>query len=126
MLQAINRNGTDDKPSINFDPETGILEIAGRSLPENANSFYDPLEMWIEEYVKSPAPSTRFIFRLDYFNSSSASKLVKLMIYLEEIPADTHTVVIEWHYSKYDDMIHSRGEELQSIVEVSFQFVETA
>ena len=30
-------------PSINFDPEHGLFEIKGKSIPENSIEFYSPL-----------------------------------------------------------------------------------
>lgn len=123
MLTNIHYNKTEDKPSVDFDAEQGCFEIKGRSLPENANSFYDPLELWLEEYAKVAKLKTEFIFRLDYFNSASHSKLVKLLICLEEIPEKDERVLVKWYYHEDDDLMKLRGEELESIIELPFELL---
>ena len=34
--------------------KAGIMEIKGRSIPENSIEFYKPLVDWLDEYAKSP------------------------------------------------------------------------
>jgi hypothetical protein len=46
---------TDDSPEINFNPDSGIFELKGKSLPEDVSSFYNPVIEWLEEYAKNPA-----------------------------------------------------------------------
>ncbi len=123
MLESIQYDKTDDKPAVSFDPENGVFEISGRSLPENANSFYDPLEIWLNEYARRPKNETKFVFRLDYFNSASHSKLVKLLICLENIPNKDERVIVKWYYHEDDDLMKIRGEELESIIELPFQLI---
>ena len=54
-------------PTINFNGASGILEIEGRSIPENSVEFYRPVLEWLDIYSESPATSTQFIFKLEYF-----------------------------------------------------------
>ena len=42
-------------PTIDFNPDSGVFEIFGRSLPENTIDFYSPVLEWIDEYKSSPA-----------------------------------------------------------------------
>ena len=41
-------------PSVAFD-FTGILEIKGKSIPENSLEFYRPVFEWLDLYSQSPA-----------------------------------------------------------------------
>ena len=124
MLETIALTATEDKPAVHFDPHSGILAMKGRSLPENANNFFDPLIEWFEQYAHDPKQDTLVDFHLDYFNSSSASKIVKLLIALEEIPALGYNVLVKWHYAPDDDMMKARGEELQNIIDLPFEMIE--
>ena len=42
--------GTPKTPSISFDLAGGILEIKGRSIPENSIEFYKPLVDSLDKY----------------------------------------------------------------------------
>jgi len=50
--------GTAKTPTVNFNASEGLIEIKGRSIPENSIEFYKPLVDWLDEYAKSPAPHT--------------------------------------------------------------------
>lgn len=108
--------GTDDTPTIVFDKSSGTLELSGRSLPENAAKFYGPLFDWVKEYVKAPAESTSLSIKLEYFNSSSAKKIIELLLLLKEV-----SVNAIWHYHEGDDMIKQRGLELRNLTDVPFE-----
>ncbi len=41
---------TEDTPNVRFEPETGVFCIEGRSLPENAVAFYNPILDWLKQY----------------------------------------------------------------------------
>ena len=43
---------TTNTPGIAFNPETGVMKIEGRSIPENPGDFFDPLIEWLEEYFQ--------------------------------------------------------------------------
>ena len=65
-------------PSITFNPNTGVLEIKGKSIPENSLEFYKPIFEWLEVYSKTPAANTEVHVRMDYFNTSSSKCLLDI------------------------------------------------
>ncbi|MFI5204444.1 MAG: DUF1987 domain-containing protein, partial [Flavobacteriales bacterium] len=64
--------GSPKTPEVNFNEETGKLELKGRSIPENSIEFYKPMFDWIEAYGASPKPATEVNIVLEYFNTSSS------------------------------------------------------
>jgi hypothetical protein len=112
---------TPDTPKVILDKVNGIFEISGRSLPENAVKFYTPIIQWLEEYTNSPNQTTRFEFKLDYFNSASAKKIVELITVLEKLVQKKYSSVITWYYSKDDDLIKNRGLEMSEMSDVPFE-----
>ena len=120
-MEAIKRDQTDDTPYINFDPEGNVFEISGRSLPEDASKFYDPIHSWLNEYIKSPNNSTILNMKLDYFNSASARKIVEILFILENIQNLEKDIKVIWHYYKEDEVMEARGEEVKSVVELPFE-----
>jgi len=121
MNQPIIIPPTVDKPEVNLDPQQNKFEISGKSLPENAMMFYDPIIGWLEDYAKNPNEITIFNLKLNYFNSSSARKIVELLSILEKIKEDGNDVRIFWHYKSHDDIMRERGEELKMVLDIPFE-----
>jgi hypothetical protein len=111
---------TQDTPKVVFDRLNGVFEISGRSLPENAIKFYTPILRWLEEYISAPNPNTCFEFKLDYFNSASTKKIFEIVTILETLAVNNAAVIINWYYSKDDELIKSKGEEIKEMIDVPF------
>jgi hypothetical protein len=45
-MEKIEIRETPKTPSVLFDPEQGLFEIRGKSIPENSNGFYTPLLLY--------------------------------------------------------------------------------
>ena len=69
---------TEDTPEVLLDDKVGAFKISGRSLPEDAFWFYNPIVEWLVEYSKSPLDKTEFHFNLEYFNTASAKQVFKI------------------------------------------------
>ena len=109
---------TIDSPSILFDGDKGIIEIAGKSLPENAIVCYSPLQQLVKEYVVSPQPKTVINFRLEYLNSSSAKNIVEILTLLEQLPLKGFVVEVKWFYKAEDDDMLEEGEEFRRMISI--------
>lgn len=112
----------EDSPGINLDPVSGVFEMTYRSLPEDAIAFYNPIFEWLEQYKKEALPKTVFKFKLEYFNTSSAKQIYKLMTMLQEL-AKTNTVEVIWYYQQEDKDMCSSGERYAKLVSVPFSLV---
>ena len=72
-MDPIKIEGTPKTPTVNFNAESGVLEIKGRSIPENAVEFYKPLVDWIGLMADSLRTTTQVNVQLEYFNTSSSN-----------------------------------------------------
>ena len=122
-METIKIQGTEDTPKIILDAENDILEISGRSLPEDVSSFYEPVLNWLNEYAENPATKTVFNFKLTYFNTASSKLLLDILMKLEELHEKGNDVVIRWHYPEDDEDMAEAGEEYADIVDVPFEQV---
>jgi len=120
MLQSINIELTKKEPGVIFDQQANRFEIWGRSIPENAASFFQPLKDWISNYITNPNASTVFVFKLEYLNSSSTKQILRILAELEKLFESNHEVKIIWCYETDDDVMRERGEELESVVQIPF------
>ncbi|HJZ41399.1 MAG TPA: DUF1987 domain-containing protein [Bacteroidales bacterium] len=122
-METIKIQGTEDTPKIILDAENEILEISGRSLPEDVSSFYEPVLNWLNDYAENPATKTVFNFKLTYFNTASSKLLLDILMKLEELHEKGNEVVIRWHYPEDDEDMAEAGEEYADIVDVPFEQV---
>jgi len=123
-MEPIIIEGTSKTPAVNFNASTGVLEIKGRSIPENSIEFFKPLIEWIEKYGASPQPKTIVNIQLEYFNTSSSKCILDVFERLENLVNNGYDVVINWHYEEDDEDMLEAGEDYQSIIKVPFKMIE--
>ena len=122
-METIKIQGTEDTPKIILDAENELMEISGRSLPEDVSSFYEPVLNWLGEYAENPKKKTIFNFKLTYFNTASSKLLLDILMKLEEMHEKGLDVLIRWHYPEDDEDMAEAGEEYADIVDVPFEQV---
>ncbi len=109
-------------PSIIFTAGNGILEIKGKSIPENSLEFYRPVFEWLDNYSQSPAPLTVLKVSLEYFNTSSSKCLLDIFRKLEAINiSGRSSVKVNWIYDTDDEDMMEAGEDYQALVKVPFE-----
>jgi len=112
---------TRNTPLIKIQP--GIIEIKGRSIPEDAFDFYEPIMDSIKKYVSSPPKHTDIIITLEYINSGSKKYLINILTFLEETVALNTEVQVKWIIDKDDDSMRELGEDLSELIELPFEFI---
>ncbi|MBN2613273.1 MAG: DUF1987 domain-containing protein [Bacteroidales bacterium] len=123
-MEPILIEGTPKTPSVKYDPEKGVIEIKGRSIPENSIEFYKPLVDWLDDYSKSPKQKTLVNVQLEYFNTSSSKCILDVFKKLETIHKSNHDVQINWYYEEDDEDMLEAGEDYESIIRVPFKMIE--
>jgi hypothetical protein len=110
-------------PTVIMDPEQGLVEIKGRSIPENSVEFYKPVMEWLDEYSNnSTATSTTNVnIQLEYFNTSSSKCILDIFKKLELIHKKSNNIVINWFYEEDDEDMQEAGEDYQAIIKVPFK-----
>jgi hypothetical protein len=115
--------GTKQTPEIKFDASTGVLEISGRSIPENTFEFFNPVLTWLEEYAKSPAQKTIVKVNLEYFNTSSSKYILEIFKRVKVVFADGHDVMVEWYYEEDDEEMMETGEDYEDVSGLPFELI---
>lgn len=122
-MEPIVKDNTPKTPAVNFNAGSGVLEIKGRSIPENAIAFYKPLVDWLEDYAKNPVKRTQANVQLEYFNTSSSKCILDIFKKLEAIHKAKNEVIINWYYEADDEDMHEAGQDYESIIRVPFKMV---
>lgn len=117
-------DGTSKTPTVDFDGNTGQLQLRGRSIPENSIEFYRPLIDWIDQYGRNPKPSTQLRVQLEYFNTSSSKCILDLFKKLEVIRNAGNDVLVLWHYETDDEDMLEAGEDYQAIINIPFKMIQ--
>jgi hypothetical protein len=123
-MESLSIEGTAKTPTIKFDAELGLIEIKGRSIPENSIEFYKPLVDWLEKYGKVAKPLTKVNVQLEYFNTSSSKCILDVFKKLEGIHKSNNEVIINWYYEEDDEDMLEAGEDYESIIRVPFKMIE--
>lgn len=118
---------TNKSPYVMFDLEKGLLEIKGRSIPENSVEFYNPLMKLLDEFAHNPsAPKTQVNIHLEYFNTSSSKCLLDIFKKLESINEKGSEVIVNWHFEEDDEDMQEAGEDYQAITNLKFNMIQVA
>jgi hypothetical protein len=114
---------SEDEPEIILDKSKNILKFSGTSIPEDPEKLFRPVMNWVNQYVKSPNPETKIEFMMEYYNSSTARFFVEMLEKFEELNDKTRSVSIIWKCLKDDVVMVERGEDLQAIIDIPFEFI---
>ncbi len=116
--------GTPKTPTVSFDDVTGLLELKGRSIPENSIDFYKPLIDWVDRYARSPQAKTSMHVQLEYFNTSSSKCILDLFKKLEGVRSTGNEIIVYWHYEADDEDMLEAGEDYQAIINIPFKMIQ--
>ncbi|MBL7957039.1 MAG: DUF1987 domain-containing protein [Flavobacteriales bacterium] len=125
-MEPLFLEGSPKTPHVRFDPATGLLELKGRSIPENSIDFYKPLIDWIERYGRQACPKTALHVQLEYFNTSSSKCILDLFKRLESVRAAGNEVTVLWHYEADDEDMLEAGEDYSGIINIPFKMIQIA
>ena len=99
-------------PEINLDKNTNIMNIVGKSYPENTFEFYKPVLNWIEEYFQTKIEAeVLFNLDLEYLNSSSLKAYFDIFDILETAHENGVKITIKWIYDEDNDISEETGED---------------
>lgn len=105
-------------PTVTIQNDT--FSISGRSSPENAQAFYEPL---ITKAKSTLADSTFQVdLNLTYINTSSSKHLFVL---LNQLGDDKDRMKVVWNYEEDDEDMLEMGEDFSDMLGIPFEFKET-
>lgn len=111
-------------PLINFNPEEGLLEIKGRSSPENSIQFYQKLIDGLDEFVARGDLDLTANIAFEYFNTSSSKCLFDVFKKMSKIEDNGQLLTINWFYEEDDEDMMEAGEDYSDLLDLEFNFLE--
>lgn len=109
---------------MDFDPQSGMLDLQGVSMPENVLEFYAPLLAWMRDYFAQSQQKTEFHIRLNYFNTATSKILLEFFNLLEQQNIEHGTdVSVHWHYDEEDLDTQEAGQDYKYLLVIPFNLV---
>lgn len=115
---------TAQTPLVDFNPATGIMEIKGRSIPDDPESFWGVVLTWFDAYMSKPLEETLVKIDLEYFNITSSKRILFLLYKLNELVDSGKKAKVEWYYRQSDEDMYEVGQDYAFMVHVPFDFRE--
>jgi len=96
-------------PGIVYFPDTNILELTGRSIPENPEMIFKRLDEWITLHFEKKKALVVSI-QLEYINSGSSKYLYEILKRLTGFGKSGMQVKLKWLYEEDDEAMLELGE----------------
>ncbi len=123
-MERILIGATQKSPLVHMDANKGLIEISGRSTPEDTDKVFGPIVHWIEQYVKKPQEKTVVNFHFEYFNSSTTKALMRLINKLQTIKK-SKSIELEINWLYFDEDMLEYGQDFEELSGLPFNFVES-
>ncbi|MFC2096103.1 DUF1987 domain-containing protein [Bacteroidota bacterium] len=112
---------TIDTPLIHL--EEGLIKIEGRLMPENILIYFKQVDQWINKYLKKPADFTQIDLNFSYLNSCSTKHMCDLLKLFNQKYKEGYKMKIDWTYEEGDDTVKEIGDDLESMIDIPFEFI---
>lgn len=109
---------TDRSPLVQFNESEGTLLIQGRSVHENADSFYAPVHDSVEAYLSRRPGKLQVTFDLEYFNSSSSKYFLDILRSAEDAATNGTVVQVNWYYDPDDLDMKEAGADYKELLQI--------
>jgi hypothetical protein len=108
---------------VDFNAESGVFSLEGRSLPENTIDFFNPIFSFLKRYFTEISGNITMNCKMTYFNSGSSKRLMELFRLLEEYNGGSSEVVVNWNYDEDDEDQLEEGEEFAEDFDLTFNMI---
>lgn len=122
-MKSILISATKITPSVDFNCDTGVLTIKGRSLPEQAYGLYKPIIEWLDDYIENSSEKTVLNVHLEYFNSSSNKYLLLMMKKLDNLFLKGQNVEVNWFYEEDDEDSYDTVSEYKDVLNLPINII---
>lgn len=110
---------TNSTPLVDFDPQTNVLLMQGVCLPHEPIILFKKIVEYTYEYIETNPDSLIINVKMEFLNTSSSKLFLEL---LKIISANIKNVTVNWYYDEDDEDIFEFGNDLKSLLPITFNF----
>ena len=122
-MENLRLEATPITPFVLFNTDNGVLELRGRSSPDNSLGFYSPIFKFIDYYLEKPVERLKINVNLEYFNTSSLKCIFQMLKKLSDISKGGTEIEVNWFYEEEDEDMLETGEDIADLLNLDFNFV---
>jgi hypothetical protein len=104
-------------PTVDFNAETGICTISGKSYLEDTTQFYLVLLEWLDKFFDEVKKPVQFNVMLSYYNTSSSRSILDIFDLLKIFEDEGGKVEVNWYCRDVDMEVVQ--EEVEDYMEES-------
>lgn len=118
-MEIFTRRPTEITPYVYLDPKSNTYLISGRSIPVEAEMFYQPIINWLDHLVKEKDVDTvHFCFRIEFFNIASSKRILVILYKLAEMQSNGVNVLVRWLYDENDEDMYEIGQDYSVMMDM--------
>jgi hypothetical protein len=110
-------------PDILFSVD-GNFDFSGKMFPEDCRKFFEPINSWLEEYLKNPAEVTIIKFKLEYFCDTSVQYVYEMLKILKKLKISGKDLNIDWYYTNASESTVQDAEDYSSAVGIPINIIK--
>jgi len=111
-------------PSVDFNADTGVCEIAGESYIEQTQDFYEPLLDWLHEFMQTEKKKLTFNLKLAYYNTSTSKKILEILELCKRHELKGYEIEFNWFFDGEDLDIEEDIEDFKQISGLNIAMID--
>ncbi len=109
--------------SLAVDISYGIMNFTGRSILTDPKVFFDPVNNWVNKYLKTPAEETVVNVKLEYIDTASTQSLYQILRLLNGVRKRDLVLMVNWYVEDEDPEMMELGEMIEQRLGIEFQYI---
>jgi hypothetical protein len=120
MKKLVIQKELKNHPGIYYFPDGNMLELTGRSIPENPEHIFKRLDEWISMHFESNE-DLNINIQLEYINSGSSKYLYEILKKLTLFTQSGKSIKIKWLYEEDDEAMLELGEHYRDTIGIPLE-----
>ncbi len=109
--------------SLAVDISFGILNFTGRSILTDPKIFFEPINNWVNKYLKKPAEETVINIKLEYIDTASTQALYQILRNINSVRKKGLVLMVNWYIEDEDPEMKELGEMIEQRLGIEFQYL---
>ena len=109
--------------SLAVDISFGILNFTGRSILTDPKIFFEPINNWVNKYLKKPAEETVINIKLEYIDTASTQALYQTLRNINSVRKKGLVLMVNWYIEDEDPEMKELGEMIEQRLGIEFQYL---
>ncbi|MCK5221605.1 MAG: SiaC family regulatory phosphoprotein [Candidatus Aminicenantes bacterium] len=109
--------------SLAIDISYGIMNFSGRSILTDPKIFFEPINTWVNKYLKNPAEETVINIKLEYIDTASTQSLYYILRQINSVRKKELVLMVNWYIEDEDPEMKELGEMIEQRLGIEFQYI---